>query len=110
MESLSLSRSKLRLIFTPGVVISPTKMNVLYRGVDNPLEVSVPGVDPSKLIVSGAGVKKSGNGYIADVTRNKGGKMKISVSVKDGDKVTNMGSKEFRVKSLPDAAGEMLVV
>lgn len=91
----------------PSVVISPTKMNVLYRGVDNPLEVSVPGVDPSKLIVSGTGVKKSGNGYIADVTRNKGGKMKISVSVKDGDKVTNMGSKEFRVKSLPDAAGEI---
>ncbi len=42
----------------PSVVISPTKMNVLYRGVDNPLEISVPGVDPSNLIVSGTGVKK----------------------------------------------------
>lgn len=89
----------------PSVVISPTKMNVLYRGVDNPLEVSVPGVDPSNLIVTGPGVKKSGSGYIADVTRNSGGTMKISVSVKDGDKTKSMGSKEFRVKNLPGAAG-----
>ena len=91
----------------PSVVISPTKMNVLYRGVDNPLEVSVPGVDPANLIVSGAGVKKSGNGYIADVTRQRGGELKISVSVKDGDKTKNMGSKVFRVKQLPGASGEV---
>jgi gliding motility-associated protein GldM len=91
----------------PSVVISPTKMNVLYRGVDNPLEISVPGVDPSNLIVSGTGVKKTSKGYIADVTRNKGGELKISVSVKDGDKTTNMGSKLFRVKNLPDASGSI---
>ncbi len=91
----------------PSVVISPTKMNVLYRGVDNPLEISVPGVDPSNLIVSGTGVKKTSKGYIADVTRNRGGELKISVSVKDGDKTTNMGSKLFRVKNLPDASGSI---
>ena len=91
----------------PSVVISPTKMNVLYRGVDNPLEISVPGVDPSNLIVSGTGVKKSSSGYIADVTRNRGGELKISVSVKDGEKTSNMGSKLFRVKNLPDAAGSI---
>jgi gliding motility-associated protein GldM len=92
----------------PSVVISPTKMNVLYRGVDNPLEVSVPGVDPSNLIVNGPGVKKVGNDYIADVTRNSGGTMKISVSVKEEDGSTkSMGSKEFRVKNLPDATGEI---
>ena len=91
----------------PSVVISPTKMNVLYRGVDNPLEISVPGVDPSNLIVSGKGVKKSRNGYIADVTRNRGGELKISVSVREGDKTKNMGSKLFRVKNLPDASGSI---
>ena len=91
----------------PSVVISPTKMNVLYRGVDNPLEVSVPGVDPSNLVVTGPGIKKSGNGYIADVTRNKGGEIKIAVGVREGDKTTSMGSKVFRVKNLPDAAGSI---
>ena len=93
----------------PSVVISPTKMNVLYRGVDNPLEISVPGVDPSDLIVTGPGVKKSGQGYIADVTKVKGKTMKISVSVlqDDGSK-KSMKPKEFRVKSLPDAYGQIL--
>ena len=89
------------------VFISPTKMNVLYRGVDNPLEISVPGVDPSNLIVSGTGVKKSGNGYIADVTRHGSGELKISVSVEDGNKTSKLGSKVFRVKNLPDAAGSI---
>ncbi|MEY2970983.1 MAG: hypothetical protein RLZZ599_1356 [Bacteroidota bacterium] len=91
----------------PSVVISPTKMNVLYRGVDNPLEISVPGVDPSNVIVNGSGVSKVGGSYIADVTRNQGGTMKISVSVKDGDGTKSMGSKEFRVKNLPDAQGNV---
>jgi len=93
----------------PSVVISPTKMNVLYRGVDNPLEISVPGVDPANIIVNGPGVKKSGSSYVADVTRNSGGKMKISVSVREDDGTTkSMGTKEFRVKNLPDAQGEIL--
>ena len=93
----------------PSVVISPTKMNVLYRGVDNPLEISVPGVDPANLIVNGPGVKKSGQGYIADVTRNSGKTMKISVSVRQEDGTTkSMKPKEFRVKSLPAAYGQIL--
>ena len=89
----------------PSVVISPTKMNVLYRGVDNPLEISVPGVDPANLIVSGAGVKKSRNGYIADVTQVSGKEVSIAVKVKDGDEIKNAGSKKFRIKGLPPGQG-----
>ena len=32
----------------PALVVSPTKMNVFYRGVPNPVEVSVPGVAQDK--------------------------------------------------------------
>ena len=93
----------------PSVVISPTKMNVLYRGVDNPLEISVPGVDPANIVVNGRGVKKSGQNYTADVTRNSGGTMQISVGVRDAEgKVKSMGKKTFRVKNLPDANGTIL--
>jgi len=90
----------------PSVVISPTKMNVLYRGVDNPLEISVPGVDPANLIVSGVGVKKSGSMYVANVTRFKGKELKINVSVKEDAGSKNMGNKTFRVKNIPDAVGK----
>jgi hypothetical protein len=32
------------------VVVSPTKMNVLYIGVDNPMKISVPGVGAGDVI------------------------------------------------------------
>ncbi len=90
----------------PSAVISPTKMNVLYRGVDNPLEISVPGVDPSQLEVSGPGVSRQGDGtYIADVTKVKGTEIDINVSVK-GKPFRQ--SKKFRIKGLPPATGMVL--
>lgn len=97
----------------PSVVISPTKMNVLYRGVDNPLDIGVPGVDPAKINASGPGVKRLGNGtYMADVTNVSGATMSISVSVQETDEngktvSKSMGSKEFRVKGLPPAVGSV---
>ena len=92
----------------PNVVIAATKMNVLYRGVDNPLEVSVPGVDPANIIVSNPQIKKDGKGnYLADVTRFRGGEIDVKVSVRDGETTKSMGSKKYRIKNLPDAAGEI---
>jgi hypothetical protein len=35
----------------PNVVVSPTAMNVLYQGIQNPLDISVPGVGSDKLSV-----------------------------------------------------------
>ncbi len=87
----------------PMAVVSPTKMNVLYIGVDNPMEISVPGFrdDQVSASCSGGSLFKSGKGWVAKVT--KVGKCSISVSAKDdkgGSK--SMGSKEFRVKRVPD--------
>lgn len=93
------------------VVISPTKMNVLYRGVDNPLEIGVPGVDPSKLRVAGPGVKQTGSGeYMANVTQIKGKEIEINVSVvetnEEGQEQSRpAGKKTFRIKGLPQAVG-----
>jgi len=94
----------------PSVVISPTKMNVLYRGVPNPIEIGVPGVDPAKIRVSGPGVSGSNGQYTANVTGLKGKEINISVSVEetkdDGTtRMRNVGSKEFRIKGLPPAVG-----
>ncbi len=91
----------------PTAVISPTKMNVLYRGVDNPLEIGVPGVDPAKIRVSGPGVSGSNGNYMANVTNVKGREMDITVSVEDEDGVRQVGSKKFRIKGLPPALGTM---
>jgi gliding motility-associated protein GldM len=88
------------------VVVSPTKMNVLYIGVDNPMEISVPGVGQGDVSASleGAGTlakdPKNPASYIAKVTAV--GKCKINVSAKIDGKVTPMDGKEFRIKRIPD--------
>ena len=88
------------------VVVSPTKMNVLYIGVDNPMEISVPGVGQGDVqaALEGAGtLKKDPTNpaqYIATVTGV--GKCKINVSAKIDGKMTGMDGKEFRIKRIPD--------
>ena len=90
----------------PMVVISPTAMNVLYRNVDNPLEISVPGVAPKDLVVSGPGVTGSNGKYSADITKISGKEVTISVSVRQPDgKTRSAGNKLFRIKGLPQAVG-----
>ncbi|MCH8554524.1 MAG: gliding motility protein GldM [Schleiferiaceae bacterium] len=92
----------------PSVVISPTAMNVFYRGVDNPIEISVPGVDPSKISASGPGIKKVGNGYIADVTSVSGLEMEVNVTVQGEDgRPKPAGKKKFRIKGLPPPTGKI---
>jgi len=86
------------------VVVSPTKMNVLYIGVDNPMKISVPGVGQGDVSASldGAGTltKNADGTYSAKVTAV--GKCQINVSAKVDGKVQSMGSEEFRIKRIPD--------
>ncbi len=86
------------------VVVSPTKMNVLYIGVDNPMKISVPGVGANDVTANlqGSGtLKKNPDGtYTANVTGV--GKCQVAVSAKIEGKVQAMGSEEFRIKRIPD--------
>jgi len=86
-------------------VISADKMNVVYRGVDNPMSISIPGVPDHKVKVSAPGLKKVGNGkYVMNVTRYKGKTVDIKVSgVVNGKTVTD--NKTFRVKNIPPPVG-----
>jgi gliding motility-associated protein GldM len=90
------------------LVVSPTKMNVFYRGVPNPVEISVPGVANNKLRVSisnGHSIKKQQDGtYIVDPatsTANKEAVISVMGEMADGS-INNLGSSNFRVKRIPD--------
>ncbi|MDP4265813.1 MAG: gliding motility protein GldM [Bacteroidota bacterium] len=97
------------VVARPSATISPTKMNVFYIGVDNPVSISVPGVPTEKIrpSISGGGqlVPKGRGEYIVRVT--KAGTVKISVSAELGDSksktVKSMGALDFRCKRIPDA-------
>ncbi len=86
-------------------VISADKMNVVYRGVKNPLSISIPGVPDNQVHVSAPGLTKVSTGkYVMDVTRYKGKTVQIKVSGKvNGKTVTD--SKTFRVKNIPPPVG-----
>ena len=91
-------------VAAPSATISPTKMNVLYIGVDNPISVSVPGANSKDVNVTatGAGItlKKVKDGeYLATVKSQ--GKATISVSANMSGKTMNMGTMEFRCKAIP---------
>lgn len=87
----------------PSLAVSPTKMNVLYLGLDNPIDVSVSGVASSNVAVSmtGGTIRKVGNSYVA---RPAGGARTcdIVVSAKENGATKRMGAKTFRVKKVPD--------
>ena len=95
------------MVAKPTATISPTKMNVLYIGVDNPIDISVSGFDDSRVTarLSGGGgyLRKKGAGhYIARVKKSTKAGATISVSAKDDDGNSHaMGKMKFRVKNIP---------
>ncbi|MDB5015815.1 MAG: gliding motility protein GldM [Mucilaginibacter sp.] len=87
----------------PSAVVSPTKMNVLYIGVPNPVEVSAPGIPKENLRVSMTNGSISGAGGIYTVNVTTMGEAKVNVSGElTKGKVSNLGTSLFRVKRIPD--------
>jgi len=86
----------------PMAVVSPTKMNVFYYGVPNPIDISVPGFSPEDLQVSGTGVsiKKIKPGkYEATVLKKNSKEAKVVVKA-DGKAIGK--PIEFRVDKIPN--------
>lgn len=93
------------MVMRSAVVVSPTKMNVLYRGVKNPVSVSVPGVAPELVYPSITGGtispdSRSGKGnYIVKTTG--GSTVVLQISAQIEGKTRPMGEFSFRVKDPP---------
>lgn len=87
--------------------ISADKMNVVYRGVDNPMTISFAGISDNNVRASAGGyLKKAGSGkYMMNVTKAKGREIKINVTgiLSDGSKVTDNST--FRIKDIPRPTG-----
>jgi gliding motility-associated protein GldM len=83
--------------------ISADKMNVLYIGLSNPISVSAGGVPTEKVSasISGGSLSRTGAGQYAAIV-NTPGKATISVSADIDGKIKVLGSKEFRIKYVPD--------
>lgn len=92
------------MIGETGFAISPTGVNVFYRGIDNPVEVSVSGYPKEKVraYMSGGGsLVPRGGSYVARVTSPSAREVTISVSVETDAGTKSLGSKKFRVLNVP---------
>src|SRR5690606_35949209 len=85
-------------------VIAADKMNVVYRGVDNPMTVSIPGIPDNKVNASAAGLSRvSGSKYVMRPGAGRTVMISATGTLPDGKPV---GSKsEFRIKDIPPPVG-----
>jgi len=84
--------------------ISADKMNVVYRGVINPMTISFAGIPDNKVVANAAGLNKLSNGKY-EMRPQAGREVTINVTgtLDDGSKVSDR--KTFRIKDLPKPLG-----
>ncbi len=95
----------------PSVTISPTKMNVLYQGLANPVSVSVPGIPSGNIeaTITNGKIEQQGNEFVVfpnDLDPNAK-RTKIEVFATVGGQKRMMGSMPFRVKEVPSPVAEI---
>ncbi|MGI9652973.1 GldM family protein [Chryseobacterium sp. RLHN22] len=91
-----------------GLLLSADKMNVMYRGLENPVTGSILGADNSKLSLSAAGavVKNTGKGKW-DVIPSTGNVVKLTLSGTDPTGKTVSQVFEYRIKGVPRPQGQI---
>lgn len=87
--------------------ISADKMNVVYRGVENPMTISFAGVSDNNVSASAPGLRKAGGvgKYFMNVTTVQGREVTINVTgtLPDGSRVSDAA--KFRIKDIPKPTG-----
>tara|TARA_S200000501_G_scaffold371001_1_gene413220 strand:- start:2126 stop:3703 length:1578 start_codon:yes stop_codon:yes gene_type:complete len=101
---ISVSQSFAVISKPNSAVISADKMNVVYRGVDNPITISIPGIADNKVNASAPGLKRV-RGSKFSLSPKSGREVKINVTgtLPDGKKVSSISS--FRIKDIPKPSG-----
>ena len=87
--------------------ISADKMNVVYRGVQNPMTISFAGVPDNKVSASGSGLRKAGKAgkYVMVPTSGKQVTINVSATLDDGSRASD--KKTFRIKDIPAPVGQI---
>jgi len=95
----------------PTVTMSATKMNVFYKGLDNPFKVSGGSIPSENLEVSMTNGKISRNGNVftikPDDLDTNGKKTKVSVYANINGQRRLIGTSDWRVKEVPDPVAQV---
>ncbi len=93
----------------PAVVISPTKMNVFYVGVDNPVSLAAPGISPEAIEarISNGTIRKLNNGTYVVRPAVAGKNSAITVYTNVQGQKRELQTQVFRVKNVPDPVAKV---
>ena len=107
VESLIPVSQSFAVISKPNAaVISADKMNVVYRGVENPMTISIPGIPPSKVKASAPGLKRiKGSKYLMNPGRGREVKITASGTLPDGQRISTVTN--YRIKDVPRPTGSV---
>ncbi len=84
-------------------VISADKMNVVYRGVSNPITISMPGIPDNKVQASATGLSRSsGSKYVMRPKTGRNVTIRVTGEI-DGETISS--NKTFRIKDIPRPSG-----
>ena len=88
----------------PSMTVSPTKMNVFYAGLANPVSISVPGISATniKVSISNGTIEPGPDGNYLVRPDKVGIKSVITVKAQIDNALREIGSADFRVKKVPD--------
>ncbi len=92
--------------FEKGAMLSADKMNVLYRGLDNPISGSILGVDNKKLSLSAPGARVTGSSGKWTVVPGGGEVINLTISG-SGPKGSQSQVFPFRIKNVPGPQGQI---
>lgn len=85
-------------------VIAADKMNVVYRGVANPMTISIPGIPNNKVNASAPGLRQiNGSQYVMNPGKGRTVRIVASGVLPGGEKISTPA--EFRIKDIPRPAG-----
>lgn len=90
-----------------GAIVTADKMNVLYRGLPNPISGSILGADMSGISLSAPGASVSGGGGKWTVTPGGGSTVTLTISGRDPKGGTISQAFPFRIKNVPPPIGQV---
>ena len=90
-----------------GAIVTADKMNVLYRGLPNPISGSILGADMANISLSASGASVSGGGGKWIVTPGAGNAVTLTISGRDPKGGTISQAFPFRIKNVPPPVGQI---
>jgi gliding motility-associated protein GldM len=95
----------------PSVTMSATKMNVFYKGLDNPFDVSGGGIPREDLDVTmtNGTIVRNGDGYFIrpDELDELGNRTKVTVFATINGERRQVGESDWRVRRVPDPVAQV---